>query len=372
MNSDIKPESALYIGLMSGTSLDAVDAVLVDFKNAPQIIGSLNYPISPALRGRILELCHPGQDDLNKLGRADHELGQLFASSVEALLQHANVTPDKVRAIGSHGQTVRHHPDMGFTLQLGDANIICEKTGIDTVSDFRRRDLAAGGQGAPLVPAFHEALFRNAQSDRVILNIGGMANISLLPKDLVENTSGHDTGPGNVLMDAWVQKIQQQPCDINGQWAATGNINPGLLVELLSDAYFQQPPPKSTGRERFNLPWLEQHLLRHQVSAVDVQTTLTEFTARSIANDILASGLDAGELLLCGGGANNTYLVSRIQSHLPQWRVQPTESIGIEGDWLEAVAFAWLAKNCIDRTPGNLPTVTGAKGRRILGAIYQA
>lgn len=365
-------QSDLYIGLMSGTSLDGVDAVIVDFTNTPSIINSLEFSIPPPLRQQILSLCQPGDDDINAVCRADVALGKLFAESVNALLCQSNISSSAIRAIGSHGQTVRHHPEHSFTLQLGDSNIICEETGIDTVSDFRRRDISAGGQGAPLVPAFHQAIFRHKKNDRVVLNIGGMANITLLSHDTEIATSGHDTGPGNVLMDAWIQHCKNIPLDIDGNWAEAGNIDQSLLASLLSEAYFEQLPPKSTGRELFNISWLQHQLSSFTTSDNDIQTTLAELTALSIANDISSSHFVTGEVLVCGGGANNAYLMSRIQHHLPQWNVLPTERVGVDGNALEAMAFAWLAKQCIEKASGNLAGVTGAKGERILGAIYQA
>ena len=364
--------SNLYIGLMSGTSLDGVDVVLVDFEDTPSLLGSLDFSIPPLLRNQILTLCHPGEDDINAMGNADVALGKLFAQSVNALLKQLNIEASTVRAIGSHGQTVRHHPNLSFTLQLGDANIICEDTDIDTVSDFRRRDVAAGGQGAPLVPAFHQALFRHKTTDRVILNIGGMSNITLLSHDVNMITSGHDTGPGNVLMDAWIQHCKETPLDLNGQWAASGCVDQPLLNKLLSESYFQQPPPKSTGRELFNLQWLTLQKSDFETNDNDIQATLVELTAQSIARDINQSALTTGEILVCGGGAKNDYLMSRIQHHLPRWKVLTTDAVGIDGNTLEAMAFAWLAKQCIEGATGNLPAVTGAKGERILGAIYQA
>jgi anhydro-N-acetylmuramic acid kinase len=369
----------LYLGLMSGTSLDAVDAVLVEFTGkGPQLQHALSHPLPEALRTALLALCQPGDNEIERLGQADSWLGEVFAEAANRLLQEAQITPAAVRAIGNHGQTVRHHPDRehGFSLQIGDPNRIAELTGITTVADFRRRDLAAGGQGAPLVPAFHNAVFRSTQQLRVILNIGGMANISVLPRDADEPVTGFDTGPGNVLMDAWIQHQRQQAFDRDGRWAAKGRVDERLLESLLGIDYFRQPPPKSTGRERFNLEWLEAQLgdSNHSLAAEDVQATLCELTAASIADAIGNFVTPEGvvEIVVCGGGARNVQLMRRLAARLPEANMLASDKLGLDAEWVEACAFAWLAQETLAGRPGNVPAVTGARRPVVLGGIYPA
>lgn len=363
----------LFIGLMSGTSMDAIDAVVVDFASSPlQLLATHREPIPDEIKLPLHELCLPGPDEINRLGSLDIQVGNLFARACQMLLQKANLHSSDIMAIGSHGQTIRHQPrfQFPFTLQIGDPNIIAESTGITTIADFRRRDMARGGQGAPLVPAFHNEFFRNSKINRVIVNIGGIANITLLPADSSLPITGFDTGPGNTLLDAWTRSHKDQPCDWNGGWARSGILNNSLLETLLSDSYFQQAPPKSTGREYFNLLWL-QDKLPNNIAAADVQRTLVEFTACSIINAINRFGhASTAQIILCGGGVHNHFLLERLEYHRGQHSLHSSAEFGIDPDWIEAIAFAWLAKQTLTGKPGNLPTVTGAKQAVILGGIY--
>lgn len=364
----------LFIGLMSGTSLDGIDAAAVRFTPECQIVATHSEAIPPALKQDILSLTQPGDHEIDSMGKVDRSLGELFAKAVNDLLSKNGLSAEQVSAIGSHGQTIRHRPEFGFTLQIGDANQIAELTGITTVADFRRRDMAANGQGAPLVPAFHHAMLHSKDSNRILLNIGGMANLTYLPKSAEQNTLGFDTGPGNVLLDAWIKHCRNLPFDQNGEWAFSGSVNKDLLEQLSSIEYFAEPPPKSTGREQFNLAWLEQTLTTlPQIKPEDVQRTLLELTATSITDAIKAHiPTQAFELYICGGGSFNQALTQRISDLLPNINVSNSGDIGIDADWMEAAAFAWLAMRCLDGKTGNNPNVTGAKGDRILGAIYQA
>lgn len=367
-----------YIGLMSGTSLDAIDAVLVSFSdNQPTLHHAINFPLDKTLRADLLALSAPGENEIERMGQLDISLGQSFAVAVNQLLQETDIDATQVRATGSHGQTIRHRPDLNngknFTLQIGDPNTIAELTGITTVADFRRRDMAAGGQGAPLVPAFHAAFFVDNKQDRIILNIGGMANITLLPADATAPASGFDTGPGNVLMDDWIQQWQQQAFDDNGQWAASGTVHSQLLNALLKDNFFQLAPPKSTGREHFNLGWLQQHLNKLEPPAPaskDVQATLNELTAISIANAIQRYATNTKEIVVCGGGVRNAELMRRLKTKLGNANIVSSDERGLAAEWVEAVAFAWLARETLEGRTGNLPAVTGAKRPVILGGVY--
>lgn len=364
---------ALYIGLMSGTSLDGVDALLVDFAAAPpRAIASHYIPYPAALRRELLALSHASHIELHRLAQLDVRLGELYAAAVRELLNTSRIAADAIAAIGSHGQTVRHHPTgpHPYTLQLGDPNIIAERSGITTVADFRRRDMAAGGQGAPLVPAFHAALFRHAERNRVVLNLGGMANITVLPRDTAIPVTGFDTGPGNVLLDGWAARHRGTPYDAEGAWAAGGGVLPALLQRLLADPYFTTPPPKSTGRERFHLDWLEARLEGTE-DPQDVQTTLLELTARSVAQAIADHAAGTEEILVCGGGANNTALMQRLARHLAPRTVHSTAHHGVEPQAVEAMAFAWLARQTLHGAAGNLPAVTGARHPVVLGGVYR-
>jgi len=362
-----------FIGLMSGTSSDGVDAALVEFTPAPRLRSSHFLSYSPDLRAHILDFAagHYHGDAVDELGRLDTELGELFAAAALALISKTGITVSDVRAIGSHGQTVRHRPDtpQPFTLQIADPNIIAARTNIVTVADFRRRDVALGGQGAPLVPAFHRAVFANHKETRAVVNIGGIANITVLPAG-DGTVSGFDTGPGNVLMDLWSRKHLQQPHDANGEFAASGRIDTGLLEEFLADDYFSRAVPKSTGREHFNQAWLSEKLINRKLSAADVMATLCELTARSISDAVVQHARGIKQVLLCGGGAHNAHLYKRLIDHLRGCTLVSTEVFGIPPDWVEAVAFAWLARETLAERAGNLPAVTGAKQPAVLGAVY--
>lgn len=367
----------LYIGLMSGTSLDGVDAVLVDFSTPlPTLLASHLEPIPAILRDQLLSLTQPGNNEIDRMGQADSVFADCQVSAIRHLLAKTTITPDQITAIGSHGQTIRHRPDFPapFTLQIGNPARMAEQLGITVIADFRRRDMAADGQGAPLVPAFHEWLFHDDTQDRFIVNIGGIANVTVLHKDNTKPALGYDTGPGNVLMDYWINKHLQKDCDENGRWASTGIVINDFLDQLLSTAYLQLPYPKSTGRELFSGEWLEQQLrkLNEVYLPEDVQATLLEFTATTITQAINSHASTDKSIFICGGGAENQQLFGHLQGLLSPAEVQKTEHLGIPAQWLEACAFAWLAKRCIEKDSGNLPAVTGAKGRRILGAIYQA
>ncbi len=367
----------LHIGLMSGTSMDAVDAVLMDFSvQPPHCLETLSHPLPQALRHRLLALADPSwRGSLDEFGELDAACGRLFAEVASALLEQAGVKAAEVLAIGSHGQTVRHRPGgpNAFSLQIGDPNLIAELTGITTVADLRRRDIAAGGQGAPLVPAFHNAVFGSQTANRVILNIGGMANVTILPRQEQQVVCGFDTGPGNVLLDYWANQQLGCPFDEGGQWAATGNPLMQVLEGMLADPYFRRPPPKSTGREHFHGTWLQTHLsgrLSAPDSAADVQATLLELTARSISDAIAAHGEATEEVLVCGGGSHNQTLMGRLKTLMPTRRVASTATVGYDPDWIEAMAFAWLAQRTLQHGSGNLPSVTGADHAVILGGIY--
>lgn len=369
---------SIFMGVMSGTSVDAIDVVLADWRhpNQPRLLASVSQPWSTALRADILALASGQQDGIDALGRLDRQIAIVTAKACLDCLAQAGLTADAVTAIGFHGQTVRHRPDMTppFTLQIGDGNTLAELTGIAVVSDFRRRDMAAGGQGAPLVPAFHEQLFARSDRDTVVLNLGGIANITVLPSQ-ASATIGFDTGPANMLMDAWCQQHTGNGFDADGAWAAAGMVDHALLERLLAHPYFKRPAPKSTGRETFGMTWLKAQLTLEprQIRAIDVQATLAELTARSVSDAIRScctSG--AGELLVCGGGAFNLHVMRRLQTHLPNWQVNSTASKGIDPQWVEALAFAWLARQMVSGLPGNLPVVTGARGLRVLGSYHPA
>ncbi len=360
----------LYIGIMSGTSLDGIDAALVDLAQpTPRLIASHYQPYAPALKEELLALHHVSRNELHQAQLIANRLARGYAEATQALLKNAGVSAGQVQAIGCHGQTVRHRPEHGYTIQLNNAALLAELAGIHVVSDFRSRDIAAGGQGAPLVPAFHDRVLRHPDLHRVILNVGGIANLTALAPG--KDTFGFDTGPGNLLMDAWITKHQGKPYDKDGSWASSGKILPDLLQRLLSERFFALPPPKSTGRDLFNLAWLESHLTGNEAPE-DIQATLLAFTGDSIANAVQRFCAGAQELYLCGGGAHNAALVAYLQHALPKCRIQPTEVLGIAADWMEAIAFAWLAQQAMHLRPANLPAVTGAKHPCVLGAIYPA
>jgi anhydro-N-acetylmuramic acid kinase len=368
----------LFVGLMSGTSVDAVDSALLRCDgNNVELLHTREHPIEPALKSRIAAISHSGPDEIERLGVLDRELGEVFATATNVLLAQAGSDAGTVQAIGSHGQTVRHRPpsarqgDTAFTLQLADPNTIAELTGITTVADFRRRDVAAGGEGAPLAPAFHAAALASAGINRAIVNIGGIANVSLLRG--TELSAGFDSGPGNTLLDHWIARHHGAACDLDGQWAAGGQVDAGLLAQLLRHSYLQRSGPRSTGKEAFNLDWLDQELAASPtLAAQDVQATLTEFTAATIAAPIEGCEFAVDEVYICGGGAHNGDLMRRLQARLAPRLVASSAVIGMDPDWVEAATFAWLASRTLAGLPGNAPVVTGARGPRVLGAIYPA
>ncbi|KOO04972.1 anhydro-N-acetylmuramic acid kinase [Vibrio nereis] len=364
----------LYIGVMSGTSLDGVDTALVEIEGDDvRLLCSQDYPYPDNLRERVLNICLGQPTNLVEIGQIDHELGHLYADAVNHLIAHSGYLKEHISAIGNHGQTVFHQPtgDAPFTMQLGDANIIAARTGVDTVADFRRKDMALGGQGAPLVPAFHQAIFTSEQSSVVVLNIGGIANISVLRP--TQPVIGYDTGPGNMLMDAWCQRHWGKKFDKNAEFALKGTVDDELLAQLLEEKYFNLRPPKSTGRELFNLTWLDNKLSQFNLSTENVQRTLCEYTALTIANEVTQyTEGSKPELLVCGGGVHNPLLIQRLSELLPEWQVTPTESRGVDSNNMEAMAFAWLAYRRVHNLPSNLPEVTGASRPASLGVMYFA
>lgn len=365
----------LYIGLISGTSMDGVDCALVDCSGStPRVIDFNTTEFAPKLKQRLLALTTNQGIDLRGLGSADIEVARFFAQAVRSLLAAHKLSSADVVAIGSHGQTIWHEPPQRaaqypFTLQIGDPNTLAEQTGITVVADFRRKDMAAGGQGAPLVPALHRELFRSNDMDRIVLNLGGIANITLLPKN-GSTCLGLDTGPASVLMDAWVKRHRNQDYDENGAWAASGRVNAALLHVLLDEPYFRLPAPKSTGREFLNVAWLEQKLAKFPaITPVDVQATLLEFTVQTVRGEI-AKLLTSGEVIACGGGARNAALLKRLQEVLPGFALRISTELGIHADCVEAVAFAWMARKTLHREPVDFSAFTGARHPVIAGGIY--
>ncbi len=360
----------LYIGLMSGTSLDGVDAVLVDFAgDQPELIDIFFLPYEEALKQSLLDLHHPSHNELHLAQLIGNQLARLYAQAVNSLLAKSAAKADMIAAIGCHGQTIRHCPEQGYTLQIGNSALLAELTGISVISDFRSRDIAAGGQGAPLVPAFHDKILRHEQLNRVIVNIGGISNLTRLAPG--QATAGYDCGPGNLLMDSWCMQHQGLPYDKGGNWAATGVVLPELLLRMLAEPYFKLPPPKSCGRDLFNMGWLQARLDGTE-APVDVQTTLLELTCRTISEAIESQCPGAQQICLCGGGAHNNALRRRLSALLPSCEVQITDALGVSCDYLEAIAFAWLARQNQLSIPANLPQVTGARHLCVLGARYPA
>jgi anhydro-N-acetylmuramic acid kinase len=362
----------LFIGLMSGTSLDGIDAALVEFKDNQQLCVLHTYFLSypTALRSAILALQHPAENELETTALMANALARLYANAVIGLLNEANVKAETITAIGCHGQTIRHRPELGFTLQIGNAALLTELTGITVVSDFRSRDIAAGGHGAPLVPAFHKAVFADSKINRAIINIGGIANITYLAHS--GETFGFDSGPGNMLLDAWIKQHLNLDFDANGDWASTGTTITPLLTGMLGDTYFSLVPPKSTGRDLFNNKWLNKHLSNTNYQPNDVAHTLVALTAHSIHNALKEHCGIVDEIYLCGGGAKNGLLIHQLKTLLSDIKLSNIDELGIGTDWAEAIAFAWLARQCLHKQTANLAEVTGARGARILGAIYQA
>ena len=370
--------SELYIGLMSGTSLDGVDGVLADFANGQmRVLHHSSAPFTPDLRAELLALNRAGPNELHRAALAGNALVRSYAGVVQALLAHTHTPAYAVRAMGAHGQTVRHRPQefdgTGYTLQLNQPALLAELCGIDVVADFRSRDIAAGGQGAPLVPPFHQAFFGRPDATQAVLNIGGISNVTVLDPASDTPVLGFDCGPGNALMDGWCHTHTGQAFDDAGQWAASGKVDPGLLATLLSEPFFAKLPPKSTGRDLFNADWLAHHLrVFENLRAQDVQATLTELTAQSCAHALRTTAPDCSTLVVCGGGALNTHLMQRLAHHLPGCQVLSSEERGLPPLQVEATAFAWLARQTYLRQTASLPKVTGAQGARILGAIYPA
>jgi len=361
-----------YIGIMSGTSLDGVDAVLVNFSGSSFSLQRTSYlPYDQSLQSALLELNQCGENELHRAALLSNRLSALYAQAVMHLLEKSRINSGEIAAIGCHGQTVRHcpQPESGYSIQLVNGALLAELTGITVVTDFRNRDIAAGGQGAPLVPAFHHEIFAHRDIHRLIINIGGIANITSL--SISGSVSGFDCGPGNMLMDAWCFRHTGMTYDRNGSWATSGRVIDDLLQHLLSFSYFSLLPPKSTGREMFSLDWLQAYLVGNE-AAQDVQSTLLQLTVQTIADSVQTCYPTARELYLCGGGAHNSALVGQLQQRLPGRIINRTDVLGIGVDWVEACAFAWLARQTMERAPGNLPAVTGAAGSRVLGAIYPA
>jgi len=371
---DPSADGELYLGLISGTSADGIDVALVRFERNGHcaLVAGNTCRWDAALRTRLVALGQ-GADatSLDELGGLDVRVAHAFADAALALLRETGVDARQVRALGSHGQTVRHRPQAAhpFTWQLGDGNVIAERTGMATVADFRRRDVAAGGHGAPLVPAFHAALLHDAREDRAVLNLGGIANFTLLPAQGA--VRGFDTGPANALLDAWCERHTGHAFDASGAFAARGRVDGGLLARLLDEPWFAQSPPKSSGREQFHLRWVEERLLGSE-RPEDVQATLLELTAATVAEALLAQQPGTQRVLVCGGGVHNPLLLERIAARLPQARVESTATHGLDPDFVEAMAFAWLARETLAGRPGNLPAVTGARGPRVLGVVYPA
>ena len=369
--------SAFYVGLMSGTSMDGVDAALVRFGDRRcDILNTHKQSYPASLRTELREAVqNPEMFTVDTLGSLDQWVAECFSSAALAVIADSNVDKTHIKAIGSHGQTVRHQPhaDRPFTLQIGDPNKIATQTGLTTVADFRRRDLALGGEGAPLAPAFHQWLFAERDSHCVVLNIGGIANITVLA-DKADATIGFDTGPGNTLLDAWINENQSKAYDDGGAWADSGSVIQPLLQTMLDDPYLAAAPPKSTGFEYFNLRWLHRVIehcgLSTPPEANDIQATLAEFTARSVAGAIRQHAPGAASVMACGGGVHNQYLMSRLAENMKGISVTSTAAFGLDPDWVEAAAFAWLAMRTIHQRPGNLPSVTGAAHRAVLGSVF--
>lgn len=368
---------AYYIGLMSGTSVDGLDLALCRIHaDTLDLVNSLELNLPSHLKQALDSTCRSPEQHLATLGELDAAFGKFCAHAITQLLQEAKLAPSDIRAIGSHGQTIFHQPETEhcFSMQIGNGNLIAELSGIACVCDFRMADMAAGGQGAPLAPGFHNAVFRTDKETRAILNLGGIANITLLPSDSNQAVIGFDTGPANTLMDQWIKRHQQQNYDKDGHWARTGQVNDSLLNAMLSEPFFGQAAPKSTGRELFNMNWLDAKLAAYPgITPADVQRSLLELSAMSAANALQKAspqGAEPGAVYCCGGGAYNSFLLERLTQLLPAWQVGTTQALGMAPEWVEACAFAWLAHQRIAQRPGNLPSVTGARKSKILGCLY--
>jgi anhydro-N-acetylmuramic acid kinase len=368
--------SPLYIGLMSGTSLDGVDGVLSHITDDDiRTLASAYLPFPDSLRQELMALQAQGDNEIHREALAANSLVHCYANCVKKLLSEASLLASEVCAIGAHGQTIRHRPEWGYTRQAGNPALLAELTGIDVVADFRSRDIAAGGQGAPLVPAFHHAIFSSSRESRVVANIGGISNISVLNPE--GSVTGFDTGPGNLLMDGWISRHRGQAYDASGAWAASGHLIPALLQSLCEEPFLLLPPPKSTGRDLFHLDWLDMRLAAFPgASPADVQATLTAFTAVTLADAIAAYAPQAKAVYVCGGGAYNAHLMIQLQQRLSerkhQAQVSSTQALGVAPNHVEALAFGWLAFRHVNRHSGNFPAVTGAAGARVLGALYPA
>ncbi|MEN5210241.1 anhydro-N-acetylmuramic acid kinase [Stenotrophomonas terrae] len=373
--TSVDPQLPLFLGLMSGTSADGIDAALVQFPQSGgcHFVHGYTHAWDAATREALIALGQGAEPaSMDALGQLDASVGIAFAAAANQLLEEAGVQRSQVQAIGSHGQTIRHRPlsTPAFTWQIGDANRIAELTGITTVADFRRRDVAAGGHGAPLMPAFHLAMLGSADEDRAVLNLGGIANLSLIARD--GSIRGFDTGPANALLDGWCQRHLGHVFDADGTFAASGRVDEALLARLLAEPWFALPPPKSTGREQFHLQWVEAQLGAAALSPADVQATLLELTAATVADALLAQLPGARRVLVCGGGVRNPQLLLRLQARLPGVLIGSSAAHGLDPDYMEAMGFAWLAQETLAGRPGNLPSVSGARGPRILGAIHLA
>ena len=373
--TSVDPLLPLFLGLMSGTSADGIDAALVQFPQdgGCRFLHGHTHPWDPATREMLIALGQGAEpSSMDALGQLDATVGITFAAAANQLLEDAGVQRAQVQAIGSHGQTIRHRPlsNPAFTWQIGDANRIAELTGITTVADFRRRDVAAGGHGAPLMPAFHLAMLGSADEDRAVLNLGGIANLSLIARD--GSIRGFDTGPANALLDGWCQRHLGHSYDADGAFAASGRVDEALLARLLAEPWFALPPPKSTGREQFHLDWVAAQLPADALAPADVQATLLELTAATVADALLTQLPGARRLLVCGGGVRNPQLLLRLQARLPGVVIGSSAEHGLDPDYMEAMGFAWLARETLAGRPGNLPSVSGARGPRILGAIHPA
>lgn len=364
----------LFAGIISGTSIDAVDCVLADFSTgAGQLLASHREPYPPALKEKILALCRGHNISLSELGETDVSVGRLFAQAINKLLAENDLTARQVTAIGSHGQTIFHQPQghNRFSMQIGDPNTIAELTDITTVADFRRRDMAAGGQGAPLAPLYHQAAFFHPSQRRVVLNLGGIANISLLADPLNSVLKGFDTGPANVLMDTWIHRHQDKSYDDNGRWAASGKPDQDLLALMLEEPYFSMPAPKSTGRELFNAAWLDRHLADFTgLAPVDVQATLLALTVQTVKGSIRQAAPDCESVIVCGGGAHNQHLLHKLGESLHPCKVRSSAEFGLAPDWVEAMTFAWMAEQTLRQQPIDSMGITGAAHPCMLGGIY--
>jgi anhydro-N-acetylmuramic acid kinase len=375
------PDTGLYIGVISGTSIDAIDCALIECSHdAITLLATQSGVIPDALRERIVLLCNGKNIDLPLLGSTDIDIGRAFADTINSLLTNSGIKKNQITAIGSHGQTIYHQPEGSspFSLQIGDPNIIAELTGITTVADFRRRDMAAGGQGAPLAPLFHQQFFHHPTRTRCVVNIGGISNITWINPNTDSSPSGYDTGPGNVLMDGWIRRHLNLPYDNDGQWAGRGQVSEILLQRMLAEPYFKMKSPKSTGRELFNSRWLDAHIEAvTSVNVADVQRTLLELTATTISDAIhrdlaTQNSTAADDLIVCGGGAHNAVLLTRLQNLLPNTRVVASDEHGLAPDWVEAATFAWLANKTLLREKVKTQSLTGAKNPVILGGVYYA